>query len=142
MSPESHPCHNRQHGVGLPAAIFVLVILSMIAVAIVELSASASDAVVFDVQSTRAFMAAESGAQLGVNRLMPPGAAMNDCSHGYFSASPSITYAGTGLAGCTATVSCRVDSVAGSDYFSLTSVGTCGSGIDFAERVIAVRVRQ
>ena len=130
-----------QKGVGLPAAMFVIVILAMIVVAVAELGESASEGVVFQVQSERAFLAAESGAQLGLNRLLPPGGAAQDCSHTFFNSSPSISLTSAGLSGCTATVTCRVDSFDGSDLYTLESVGTCGSGIDLAERAVTVGIR-
>ncbi len=131
----------RQSGLGLPSAIFVIVILSMMAIAITELDANSSEAVVFDVQSTKAFLAAQSGVQLGLNRLYPPGQAASNCSNPYFSATPSISFGTTGLDDCTATVSCAEDIVGGVSYYTLNSLGQCGTGPGLAQRAVEVRVR-
>lgn len=130
----------RQRGFGLPFAIFVLVILGLVGLAIAELEQTSAEGVVFDVQSTRAYLAAQSGAELGLNRLLPPLASQRDCTDGFFSAGPSVSFVDPGLEACAATVSCRVDVIGGQDYFTLTSRGVCGSGFERAERVIEVGV--
>jgi len=131
----------KERGFGLPFAIFVVVILAMIAAAITQLETDSAESVVFDVQSTRAFLAAQSGAQIGLNALFPPGVSASNCTHSYFSSSPSITFASSGLEGCTALVSCGVSSVAGDDYFTVSSLGSCGAGLDLAQRRIEVKIR-
>lgn len=139
MSPErtsglARPGYSR--GFGLPFALFILVVLSMVGLGLAALSDSSSEAVVFEVQSLRAFHAAQSGLELGLNRLLPPGAAERDCSEGFFSTLPSVSFSVGGLAQCQATVTCRVD-VSGSDrHYVLTSRGRCGAGPDLAERVV------
>ncbi len=130
-----------QQGMGLPAAIFVIVILAMVTLAITELDADSAESVVFDVQSTRAFLAATSGVQVGLNQLFPPALAGNDCTHAFFSASPSLSFNSAGLQNCTATVSCTLDTVNGEQFFALVSEGRCGSNLDLAERAVEVRVR-
>jgi MSHA biogenesis protein MshP len=134
----SHRLCRAQSGFGLPFTIFILVVLATIGLAVTALEQSSAEMVAFDVQSTRAFMAAESGVELGMNRLIPPAAAASDCSNGFFTATPSVTFSAAGLETCTATVTCRVDSAGGDDYYSLTSRGSCGTGLDLAERVVVV----
>ncbi len=131
----------KEKGFGLPFAIFVIVILAMIASAITQMETDSAESVVFDVQSTRAFLAAQSGAQVGLNTLFPPGLAASNCTESYFSTTPSITFLASGLEGCIAQVSCSVSSVAGSDYFTVSSMGSCGSGLDLAQRRIEVKIR-
>lgn len=141
MSPELTAIGYKQKGFGLPFAIFVIVILAMIAAAITQLETDSSESVVFDVQSTRAFLAANSGVQIGMNRLYPPGLTANDCTHAYFNATPSISFNSAGLENCTASVTCVADSVGGDDFFSLISLGKCGANLDLAMRIVEVRVR-
>ncbi|MEM7363989.1 MAG: hypothetical protein AAF525_08175 [Pseudomonadota bacterium] len=128
-------------GFGLPFTIFVLLILGSIALGVTALEESSNEMVAFDVQSTRAFLAAQSGVELGINRLLPPGAVANDCTHGFFNSSPSISFSTPGLDDCEATVTCTVESASGTDYFTLTSQGTCGSGLSFSERVVEAAIR-
>jgi MSHA biogenesis protein MshP len=138
---------HRQTGLGLPAAIFVIVVLSLIVLALANLEERSSEALGQDVQSSHAFWAAESGAQAALSRLFPPGSAASDCSDSYFSATPGATVhsipAGVpGLANCTFEVTCAVQTdTAGNNYFSLQSTGVCGSGIDRAQRSVAVGAR-
>ncbi len=132
---------HHQTGAGLPFAIFVIVVLAVIGLAISGLERSSAEGVTLDVQSTRAFMAAQSGAEIGINRLLPPGAAPGSCANPYFSSSPSLSFSTSALEGCTAEVSCTVDIADGSSYFRVTSVGACGTGPAFASRVVEVGVR-
>lgn len=128
-------------GFGLPFTIFVLLVLGSIALGVTALEESSNEMVAFDVQSTRAFLAAQSGVELGLNRLLPPGATPNDCTHTFFNSSPSISFSVTGLESCDATVTCTVESAAGTDYFTLRSRGTCGTGLSFSERVVETALR-
>ncbi len=130
----------QQQGFGLPFAIFILVVLSMVGLALAALSDTTSEAVVFDVQSLRAFNAAQSGIELGLNQLLPPGAAERDCTESFFGSAPSITFGAGGLEQCQAIVSCRVNVSGGQNHFVLTSRGRCGAGVDLAERVIEVGI--
>src|SRR5690606_21486983 len=93
----------RQQGLGLPAAIFVILILALIAVAVTELEQSGVQAKTYEIMSTRAFFAAESGAQAAVNRLLPPGGTPAACTANFFSANYTVA----GLNGCSSAVSCR-----------------------------------
>lgn len=130
---------SRQTGLGLPAALFVIVVLALIAVAITELERTSAESFSFNVLSQRAFYAAESGAQVGLNRLFPPGGAASDCTNAYFGTSQ--TYTQGGLNGCSVTVACRADTVGADTIFTLTATGQCGTGSDSAIRVIEVRAR-
>lgn len=127
MSPLS-----AQRGLGLPAALFVITLLAVLAVAINALVAQNDAAFEEEVLLTRAFYSAESGAGFGLNALFPPaefpgyasgaGAVAGSCAV----ADNEYELVAAGLSACTATVSCTVDAtVAGVDYFTITSVGTC-----------------
>ncbi|MDG9670196.1 hypothetical protein ONV78_20835 [Hahella sp. CR1] len=131
-----HPIHRqRQAGLGLPAALFVIVILGLLVVAITELERSTAEGVSMDILSTRAFYAAETGAQAALGRLFPAGGADNNCSVGF----PDLNFTADGLTGCSASVVCLTDSAGGDDYFTLRSTGSCGGGDETASRTIEVR---
>lgn len=135
-----HSVYTTQQGIGLPVALFVITVLALIVVALTDLEESSGISFGLDVNSMRAFYAAESGAQADMANIFPAGGTVANCS----SATSTIGFPShaPGLSGCSATVerSCvTVDSVR---YFSLTSTGSCGSGADSAERVIVVRARQ
>lgn len=131
---------NRQAGIGLPVALFVITVLALIVVALTDLEESSGVSFSLDVNSMRAFYAAESGAQIDMVNIFPPSGSVAACNS--TPQTTALSFSANGLNGCRANVvrSCvEVDSV---KYFSLTSTGACGSGGDGAERVIVVRARQ
>ncbi len=131
-----------QRGVGLPAAIFIITVLALITVAMTGLQENNGLSLGVNVNSQRAFFAAESGGQIALNKVFPPsGVGATTCS-----ATLSTIYTGTfnstGLNGCSTTATCISDTVGTQNYYTFTSTGSCGSGIDASTRVIEVRARQ
>ncbi|TYC60367.1 hypothetical protein FMN52_05115 [Marinobacter sp. BW6] len=130
---------NRQSGAGLPVALFVITVLALFVVVMAQLQQSSGEAISLQVQSQRAFFAAESGAQVAVREVLEGGA----CS----SVTTPRTFSVSGLSGCRAVLACESVSAElnGSapleEIFTLTSTGQCGTGIDRAERVVEVKVR-
>ncbi|MEW5791781.1 MAG: hypothetical protein ACOY4L_12645 [Pseudomonadota bacterium] len=128
----------REHGFSLPIAIFILVVMALLGTAMTRLIAPGSQSVAYEVLSTRAFYAAESGAQWGMNRLFPPGGGGDSCA----AASGTQSFSQSGLTGCSATVACTVSAVptatGSQNYYTLRSTGSCGTGGDMALRVIEV----
>jgi len=116
--------NSRQTGVGLPMALFIIIVLALLALAITELETSTATGASMSVLSTRAFYAAESQAQVALVELFPPGQAERNCS----AVTRRFVFptSNSGLAYCTARVSCLENVVAGETYFSITSTGTCG----------------
>ncbi len=134
-----------QKGLGLPATLFLIVVLGLLVVAITELERSTAESVSINVQSARAFYAAQSAAEAALVTLFPinesdpsDAASPTDCP-----ALGTINFAddNTGLIGCSVTVECFKDEVAGDAYFTLRSTGTCGSGGEAAIRAVEVRAR-
>lgn len=130
---------SNQRGAGLPVALFIITVLALLVVGMAQLQESSGRSVSLQIQSQRAFFAAESGAQTGVAQVLGAGS----CS----ALTSPKAFSGGGLGGCQAVVSC--DSVAADiegnsaleTVYTLTSTGRCGSGSDRAERVVEVRVR-
>src|SRR5690606_8435750 len=103
------------------------------------LQPNTSDILRLQVLSQRAFYAAESGAQLSMNLLLPPDSSpARSCSTTPFY---SHSFSAAGLAGCEVTVSCRELNMEGSPVYGLNSNGQCGSGTLSASRQIEVAVR-
>jgi MSHA biogenesis protein MshP len=129
-----------QKGLGLPAAIFVITVLALIAIALSGLEENNAVSLGVNVNSQRAFFAAESGAQIGLTKVFPPSGSATSCT-----SSPAVVYSGTfntkGLIGCSVSVSCVSDTAAGHNYFTFTSTGSCDSGLDAATREIEVRAK-
>lgn len=117
-----------QKGIGLPAAIFVITLMAVIAVAVNLLVSQNADSLDEEVRLTRAFYAAESGAGFAMHLMFPPQDFPN-----YTSAAVCPTVARTyeftmeGLGSCSVDISCVIDATVDSvNYYTLTSVGQCG----------------
>jgi MSHA biogenesis protein MshP len=124
----------KQTGVGLPLAIFIVTVLSLIVLGMSQLQESSGKAISLQVQSQRAFFAAESGAQVTIAEIMT--AAVENPIN--CSADKTITFTLKGLANCTARVECTHDG----EVVSVKSFGVCGEGTpEEARRTIEVRLR-
>lgn len=133
MSPSC--CFQKQMGAGLPIALFVITVLSLIVLGMSQLQESASKSITLQVQSQRAFLAAQSGAQKVLADMFPadPSASLS-CPANF-----TLSFSAGGLNACTATVQC-------SDIYSpvltIESIGVCGSpGPEQASRTVEVRVK-
>ena len=128
------PGSRRQNGLGLISAIFLIIVVSVLTLAIVRSVRTSAEAFAVDVVSQRAFLAAESGAQLGLNRLFAPVGA-GACANQVWLLDD------VGLPYCQATVACRTETVAGNDYYTLSSDGRCDVGGVVAERRVLLRAK-
>lgn len=133
----------RQAGLGLPAAIFVITLLTLLAVSIYQLVSQNARNYEEQINLTRAFYAAESGAGFAMNSLFAPEdypayeAQPLSCVDWAAGEGFPRVYSFTvpGLNQCTATVSCD-DVVAGAAVFpTFTSTGECGG----VARIVQIR---
>lgn len=133
----------KQQGLSVVLAIFVLVVLSLLAAAMFNIMASGSDSVAREVVSARALFAAESGAQRQLNGIFPPGGVVETGSCSSAVETPRAnTFVMGGLIGCNdVVVVCEYVSIDAVNYFSLTSTGRCGPAGDGAVRVIEVQAK-
>lgn len=135
MSPEFRSLGqiNKTAGFSLPVAIFIIVILALIAAAMNRLSETGSQSYIAALLSSRAFYAAESGIQLSLIQVLDTPV----CS---CSGVSNISYTVTGLSVCHATISCDDSLVVNGDtYCTVTSQGVCDSSN--AQRTVEVRVK-
>lgn len=119
----------RQQGSALVIAIFVIVVLFGLLLALTRILTSSSESVVYEVLGTRALFAAQSGLELAATQLFPLEQPVADCS----AVSTEFVFSGTGLPNCRARLACVASTpvaVDGADrvVFQLTSVGECRSG--------------
>lgn len=132
-----------QRGIGLPLALFVITVLALIVAVMARLQEGSADALSLQLQSQRAFLAAESGAQLGVARVLSAG----DCAAMPGSVPASGTFSAVGLQGCRAVLGCEqtglVNGPAGAQrYFLVTSTGSCPLGAAGpVQRTVEVRLQ-
>ncbi len=122
-----------QAGIGLPAAIFIITVMALIAVAINLLVRQNAETFEEEVNLSRAFYAAESGAGFMMNRTFPP--EEYSAYAGTNCAARTYTFAAPGLVQCTATVTCSTKNDGGKEYHTIESTGSCGD----VERTIQVR---
>lgn len=115
------------------AAIFLITVVALLSIAIMRSVRTSADAYALDVVAHRAFLAAESGAQLSANRLFAPSGTPS-CSN------LSFDLDGLGLSSCIATVSCRNEQIDGQSLYTLQSAGRCTSGGVVADRQVLVRM--
>jgi len=129
---------NKQQGIGLPATIFLIVIVSLIVLALGELNTKSNIGFGQDFYSVKAFYAAESSAQIALNRVFM---GRQSCITGLVTINFDTVTNNTGLEGCSAQVSCSLVAVDSIDYYTFTSAAMCGAGYEQAQRSIEVRAR-
>ncbi|WP_336368430.1 hypothetical protein [Marinobacter sp. C2H3] len=130
-------CVRRQAGVGLPLALFVITVLALLVVGMAQLQQQTGESVSLQVQSQRAFFAAESGAQVAITQVLHEGQACPAAG-----ASWTLPFGQQALAGCDAALRCASQSASsGETVYTITSEGQCGTGPDRAARRVEVRVR-
>ncbi len=136
---------NKQQGFSLPIAVFVLVIMALLAAAIVQLSSYSNIASTQEELSNRAFYAAESGASWAMSRLffntgVPADRAYSDTQCAALGGPPVLTSA-AGLRDCTVAVTCiAAASMSGTaSLYTINSIGTCAGGTA-AEAIRTIQV--
>ena len=136
MSQPGIPTTPKQmQGIGLMGAVFFMVVVALLSAAITRSVTTGADAFALEIISQRAFFAAESGAQLGVQAVYPP-QGTGTCGTNSWDLSV------IDLPQCRATVSCRSSTVAGVDYHTIESTGRCSDGGEIvAERIVLVRAQ-
>jgi len=122
----------RQQGAGLPMAIFLITVMALIVTTIAQLQQSSGEMEALDILSTRAFYAAESGAQAGlVDALNEDGSSCGDVED------RTLTFGEAGLKGCTTEIRCDSSGSA----VVIRSEGSCGSGTSEVVRTVEVKAR-
>lgn len=132
-----------QQGLSLVMAVFVLVVLSLLGAAMINIIAGGTESVAREVISTRTLFAAESGAQRTLGEIFPPGAAAipGNCVVG-----PVINPASylAGIVGCsnlTVTISCIRREVSAVNYYTISSTASCGPVNEKAVRTVEVQAK-
>jgi len=126
----------KQKGVGLPAAIFIITIMALLAVGINLLVEQNSQSFAEELQLTRAFYAAETGAGFAMNTIYPPEEYSAYATTAECAAGPrTYNFTVDGLNNCSAEVTCNAIVVGTRNYATVESEGTCGD----VERTIQVR---
>lgn len=138
MFPNVLRRYSKQRGVGLPMAIFIITVLALLLSILVSVTSSGTSVVVNQLQSSKAFYAAESGAQLALSKIIPATGVAQACTSNFASINFPSSVA---LSGCLAKVSCSQSVINSTTYFSVKSIGVCGQGVDQGRRMIEVMVK-
>jgi MSHA biogenesis protein MshP len=129
----------KQKGIGLPATVFLIVIVALIVLALAELNTKSNIGFGQDFYSVKAFYAAESGAQIALNRVFVGGQV---CSNTPTDIDFDSGGDNPGLNDCVATLVCDEALVAGVNYLTFTITAICGAGIEQAMRSVQVRAHE
>jgi MSHA biogenesis protein MshP len=117
----------RQAGIGIPAAIFVITLMALIAVAVAQLLSQNARTYEEEINLTRAFYAAESGAGFAMNTLYPPEEYSAYGTTAECAAGPrTYNFSVDGVNNCSAIVSCTQVTISGTNYATIESEGSCG----------------
>jgi len=128
--------NSKQQGLSLPILLFILIVLGLLATALFRITSQTTAANAQQVISTRAFFAAESGANAQALRLFPVNGGATVC------APITLNFTAAGLNGCSATTSCTPIVAAGTTYYQVQSQGQCNAGQTLqATRTIEVRLQ-
>lgn len=127
--------NNVQRGIGLPAAIFVITLMSLIAAAVFSLVNQNAQTYAEEIDLARAFYAAESGAGFGMNTIFPPEEYPGYSNSPRCGITTTYTFVVDGLNQCTAEVACSTVTDSGNTYATIQSKGSCGD----VERTVRVR---
>ena len=125
-----------QRGFSLPVAIFILVIMALIATAAVAILNKGLGGASQEILSTRAFYSAESGAQFVLNQLFPLNGGPANCA-----ASSSLNFSSTGLNNCSTNMSCNSTTIGSEIFYTISSIGTCSTGDTVTVRQIQLMAR-
>ncbi len=126
---------NKQHGLSLATALFVITIMALLAVMIFQLVRSNAETTQEEVLLIRSFYAAESGVQFGLNAVFPPDGSASSCPGVGMPTSYDLEE--EGLNACAVEVTCSAVTVSAVNYYTVESTGTCGS----VSRTIQVRAQ-
>jgi MSHA biogenesis protein MshP len=132
--------YQKQRGSALVIAVFVIVVMLALTVGLSRLLISSSETVVYEVQGTRAFFAAQSALEIALPALFPiVSSASSECPE-----TRNIDFNGIdGLRGCSATVECAASyTTEEATIYRLESIGQCIANEFTTSRTVQIEVRQ
>ncbi len=125
------------NGSALVLALFIIVIVTLLGTALVRMISSNAETIAYEVLGTRAYQAAQAGAQIKLEKIFPLSGS-SECT-----ASSTYDFSGIdGLDNCQASVDCSADRTVDSiTYYTITSTGQCDFSGVFTSRTIEVKAR-
>lgn len=132
----------KQRGSTLVIALFVIVVMLVLIVALSRILQSQAQTVTYEVLGTRALFMAQSGIEKSLVELLP----LNTSASCSAVSGQIATSSQAGLINCKAQISCTEKTVqiqgAPRVLFQLSSVGVCGNSQTQASRTIEIEVQQ
>jgi MSHA biogenesis protein MshP len=137
------PKKNNQQGSALVIAIFVIIVMTLLGLALVRMINASSEAIVYEVLGTRAFQSAQTGLQWTLQQTFPLGDSSNAASCAVVNVAVPPTLTGVdGLAQCWFEHSCTSKPpVDGVTYYTLESTGQCEDSGVITSRKLEVEAR-
>ena len=128
---------SKQQGSALVIAIFIITVMTLLGAALVRMVSSNAETIAYEVIGTRAYQAAQAGAQRKLSELFPLNGPRVCTGGGYDFSSIQ------GLENCEAiNVTCEEDAtVDGVSYYTVTSTGQCEVAGVFTSRNIAIKAK-
>lgn len=133
-----------QQGYLIPLALFIVVGLGILAIAITKIAASAHHLAIREDIATQAFFAAESGSQLAIYNLFLSASTRahttNNCTNIHGS---NRNLTAEGVNNCSLSFTCsKTDNATNTQsFYNITSKASCGSGKLSAVRTITVTAK-
>lgn len=133
---------NTQMGSALVIAIFVIIVLSVLGAALVNMLDSSQEGVAYEVLGTRAYTAAQSGLQWQLAEVFPLDSDAIACKSSTEINNITPTFTNTlGLAQCSVAVTCKDFLHESIRYYVITSTGQCVLDGEFTSRTLQVDAR-
>lgn len=130
-----------QGGYLMPLAAFILVAMGLMAITLMRTTGQNAVSVTQEGITLQAFYAAETGGQLGMHNLFYDSATAlvrSAIDARCDSMNIARNLSATGLGNCSLAVSCSRNTTGATSFYTITSVGNCGSGETASTRTVEV----
>lgn len=131
---------NRQQGSMIVTALFVIVVVSLLAVALINIISASSNTTLHQVYGLRAKQAAHAGIQNLLFTSFPVDGSAVSCNTN--AVSPNSFSSVTGLSACKYQSSCTTEIISFNNidrlYFKFTSTGSCEINTNVVSRTLSV----
>jgi len=133
--------YRQQQGSMLVIAIFIIVVISMLAASLSRILSSTADSVANEVYSGKAYLAADGGMEYGIYQALHGTLACN--TYPASAAASTFDVAGeAGLENCSVGVRCQTINLPdGSEQYYLVSTGTCDGGKIVAQHSVEAEIK-
>lgn len=131
----------KQTGSALIMAVFIIIVISLLAASLVSLQRNAAESTSYEVYAARAYMAAYSTSEIALMKLFPLGssaALATNCSETALTVTLPDDTETVGFHGCSAQYSCSIISAATVTRYQITSTATCANNEITTRRQIIV----